>query len=118
MRRRLALEHLWNFCNVLGIASKGALSYPSVCRGAKTWRERDRKTEKETYRERETEREKEREKERHRERDRKRKKGRQRERSRESERGREKRDTELEREMLAGRKAWQRSGWDVVGTSF
>lgn len=60
MRRRLALERLWNFCNMLGIASKGALSYPSVCRDAKTWRERDRKTEKETYRERDRERKRER----------------------------------------------------------
>ena len=56
------------------------------------------------------------ERERQRETDRERKRDRQRgvERGRE----REKRDTELERGMLAGRKARQRSGWDVVGTSF
>ena len=67
------MEHLWNFCNVLGYTlhlgepsttCEGG-SYPSVCRGAKTWRERDRKTEKEKQRERD--RERKREKERHRE---------------------------------------------------
>ena len=96
MRRRLALEPLQNFGNVLGYMSplrepsttcEGG-SYPSVCRGAKTWRERDRERRRETERERqkekkrgETHRERQREKERHRAR---------------------------EREMLAGRKARQK----------
>ena len=60
------MEPLQNFGNVLGYMSplrepsttcEGG-SYPSVCRGAKTWRERDRERRRET--ERETEREKER----------------------------------------------------------
>ena len=120
--RRLALEHLWNFCNVLGYTlhlgepsttCEGG-SYPSVCRGAKTWRERDRKTEKEKQRERD--RERKREKERHRETERERTRQRegetQRERSRESEREREKRDKARERETCwrAGKHSRSRAG--------
>ena len=77
MRRRLALERLWNFRNVLGYtvhpgepsttAREEVIPLYAGCRDLE--RERHRKTEKERHRERDRERDTERETERERERE-------------------------------------------------
>ena len=106
MRRRLALERLWNFCNVLGYTlhlgepsttCEGG-SYPSVCRVPRLGeRERQEDREGETERERERQREKETEREGERERETQRVGETQRETEREGETQRE-REGETQRE--------------------